>query len=299
MMNDDRDMKTILFLTEEKFPEGTADDLILARAFEKRGVEVEFRDWRDSSLRPWPIESPILIRSPWNYYRYGDEFSNWLDRREKKGARIVNPPNLLRWNLDKIYLKELAEKGIPIVETLFVREKSAIPLENPFPCPEAIFKPSFSAGAHHAFRTTYADWRQEESTVDAVLSGGSTLLIQPFLSSILEDGEISLLFWKSPNGPEFQHALLKTAKPGDYRVQGSFGGSYQGFTPEKKHFDLSLRVLELLPFDWFYARVDLVDWKTSPKLGEVELLEPDLFFRLKPESADRFVELFSLALLRD
>lgn len=48
-------------------------------------------------------------------------------------------------------------------------------------------------------------------------------------------------------------------------------------------------------FELPYARVDILDWKTSPKVSELELIEPELFFRVGPDGVFRFGDAIELS----
>ena len=301
----------LILLTDADSPSGSPGDALLVQALGERGVSTEWRNWRDGAH--FPVETPILIRTPENYFFHRTEFLDWMRAREAAGTRIANPFDLIAWNSDKRYLRELGDAGIPIVPTRFIEAAADLPLETPFPESQAVvFKPSVSASAHGTFVTGFREWRETvlldlpgktkmdrrpsltgEEMVGEILVSGSALLIQPFLPSITTDGEVSLLFWNSvKTGPEFSHAVLKRPAEGDYRVQVSFGGSALLAQPTEELLALGRRVLAAVPHDWLYARVDLVDWRTEePKLGELELFEPDLYFLGYSRAAARFAEL--------
>jgi hypothetical protein len=69
-----------------------------------------------------------------------------------------------------------------------------------------------------------------------------------------------------------------------------FGGSARAFEASDELRELGLRALAALPEKVLFARVDLVDWKLAPLVGEIELIEPELFFRCHPPAARSFVD---------
>ena len=92
-------------------------------------------------------------------------------------------------------------------------------------------------------------------------------------------------------GGNYTHSILKKATGGDYRVQDDFGGSvevYEASPDEIAYAESVTRACEPLPF---YARVDVV-WNDEDglALGEIELIEPELWFRHCPEAADKLAE---------
>ena len=52
-----------------------------------------------------------------------DAFDAWIGRLEQEGVPVWNPPEVLRWNARKTYLKELEAAGIPTVPTRFIEEE--------------------------------------------------------------------------------------------------------------------------------------------------------------------------------
>jgi len=60
--------------------------------------------------------------------------------------------------------------------------------------------------------------------------------------------------------------------------------------PNSAELRVALSAMEAAPGRLSYARVDLVNWQDAPALIELEVIEPDLFFRGVPERMDRFVE---------
>lgn len=281
-------MKSIVFLTCAKHPDGTADDRPLKALLETRGYEVRWESW-DSPQFHWNSESFYCIRSTWDYYERIEAFRTWLNSAPS-AVTFFNPRELIRWNIDKLYLRELEQAGIPIVPTHFISnasEASALALD---PDQEWCMKPSISAGSDLTYRLHGQEYARLTQERDAILRR-SHLLVQPFLSSILTDGEVSLLYFRAEGKTTFSHACLKRPKSGDYRVQGSFGGSLDPYSPSAELRALSEAALARIPGgDFLYARADWVDFKTSPKLAELELIEPDLYFRSAPGSQERFVD---------
>ena len=49
-----------------------------------------------------------ILRAPWDYPYDVPGFTTWLDAMERVGLHLLNPPSLVRWNLNKRYLLDLA-----------------------------------------------------------------------------------------------------------------------------------------------------------------------------------------------
>jgi hypothetical protein len=98
-------------------------------------------------------------------------------------------------------------------------------------------------------------------------------------------------------GGKFSHAVLKMAKPGDFRVQDDFGGSLHDYEPAPEEISLAEYVLALCPEIPVYARVDLIRAEDGrPLLTELELIEPELWFRRNPSSAGILAGLIAVEL---
>jgi hypothetical protein len=57
-----------------------------------------------------------VVRSCWDYVPRRAEFLAWAQRV----PRLANPAEVLAWNTDKRYLRELAAAGVPVVPTTWV-----------------------------------------------------------------------------------------------------------------------------------------------------------------------------------
>ena len=107
-------------------------------------------------------------------------------------------------------------------------------------------------------------------------------MLQEFQHNIVEEGEISMMVF---NG-DFTHAVLKVAKQGDFRVQDDFGGSVHDFKPSEKEIEFAEKVVNAVPELPIYARVDIFkDNDGNWALAELEIFEPELWFRRNPQAA--------------
>jgi hypothetical protein len=144
----------------------------------------------------------------------------------------------------------------------------------------AVIKPAVSATAHNTWVYEGGAAADERLTLQAL---SEDLLVQPFLSQIQSDGELSLIYI----GGDFSHAVLKKAKPGDFRVQDEFGGTSQLVQPHQSALE-SADLLAKLKAGLLYARVDGVMVDGEFLLMEWELIEPSLFLGEFPPSVEAF-----------
>jgi len=278
--------RTVCLVTCQKLDGLTVDDRPLAEAFESREWSVEVAPW-DKPDHDWASYSAVIIRSTWDYHLRAAEFHRWLDRSETQGVRLWNPPGLIRWNVHKDYLRELAETGLPVVSTEILRRGESRDLAELLRArgwAEAVIKPAISATAYRTFRASLETAADHQSELDESVAEADTL-IQPFVPEITSAGEISLLYF----GGRFSHAVLKQAKVGDFRVQSDFGGTETRFEPNSRHLMQADRIAAEIPQPWLYARIDVVDQGGLLVVMEVELIEPQLFFGGDRGAASRFV----------
>lgn len=240
--------------------------------------------WNDPHIS-WQDFDAVVLRSTWDYHLHQQAFLDWLDRLTHLGVQFLNPAALVRWNANKVYLRELQEKGIPIIPTCFLThpERHLLPevlAEMGF---EGVVKPSVSAAAHHTYRIS-GSLPEGVQTALMNLPEDVDLLVQPFMPEIQNPGEHSLIFF---NG-RFSHAVLKTPSNGDFRVQGMHGGRFSGTEVSGDLIAQAQQVLTALPEIPLYARVDGLVRGGQFLLMEIELIEPHLFLRTHPDAARHF-----------
>jgi hypothetical protein len=136
-------MPVLTLATCAQLPTGDEDGLLLTDAIGALGVDWQWADWKDPSV-DWSIAGLVVVRSTWDYPADREAFLGWADRL----GRVENPPAVLRWNSDKVYLAELADAGVPIVPTSWVAPGQALGL----PPGGVVLKPSVGAGSMGAGR---------------------------------------------------------------------------------------------------------------------------------------------------
>lgn len=185
-----------------------------AQALAAAGASVDPVDWTDAGdLTGYDLVMPLVA---WGYHLEYDRWLAFLDRAEAARLPVINPPALLRWNSDKAYLAELAERGVPTVSTMAVEACCDEDLEEArrlFDSEHLVIKPPVSASASGTHRVGPNDSLPPESH-------GRPMIIQPLIEEIAKTGEFSLMLF----GGEFSDAVVKRPKSGDFRVQPHLGG---------------------------------------------------------------------------
>lgn len=269
----------------------STDDAFAARALEARGVTVVPVDWHS------PIDATleaVVMRSPWDWYHHRDEFRTFLASLASVRPRVFNSPALLEHFADKTYFRSLARLGVATIPTQFfprapdVNELSAALEERGWP--RAVLKPTFTANAAGARRLVGTEV-EEVAKAAQLASITSEWMLQPYVDSIEREGEWALIFF----GGDFSHALRKRPKAGDFRVQVEHGGGAEAEVPPPPLLEWAKTVIASVASTALYARVDAVSFEDSWRVMELELVEPELFFRTDPLAPSRFAD----ALLRE
>ncbi len=281
--------RRVAIITDEDHPGLRPDDVGLDDAFAALGAEAVTVPW-GRTLDPGVFDLAV-IRTPWDYFLRPAEFLTWLATIE---VPMINPVDILRWNLDKRYLIELAGRSAAVIPATVVVEPEDRPsasddlldrlsradLAAGGTIDKAVLKPVVSGGAYLTrvlSRGGAVDW-----TADDV----GPYLVQAFVDEIHTGGEWSLTFF----GGVYSHAVRKEAKTGDFRVQEEHGGAVHVEAPGPALVREAERVLAGVPWaePLAYARVDLVLPESGrPLLMELELIEPELFLRSAPGAVDR------------
>lgn len=284
----------VVILTERRYVNPTKvdnyisnvllEDDLVKKGLEKDGLKVIRLSWDDSDF-DWNTTKYILFRTTWDYFDRFDEFSSWLEKVSKL-TTLINSEAIIRWNLDKHYLLDLQNNGVHICESYFVEKGENTSLKESskkYNLTNFVLKPCISGGGRHTYKITPENL-QEHEVLFKELIAEEAYILQPFQYNIVERGEISLMIM---NG-EFTHAVLKVAKPGDFRVQDDFGGTVHDYKPTAEEIAFAEKAVNACLEKPMYARVDIfTDNDNKLAIAELELIEPELWFRNHPEAATK------------
>lgn len=271
-------------------PEPDPDAEPLAAALEAAGVEAAVLGWEDPSV-DWDAPIPTVIRATWSYSLAPVEFQAWLGR-VSAAATLWNPLPVVLGNLHKRYLLELPRRGVAAVPTRLLERGERVTLAEcarDFGCERLVVKPAIGAGSidTEQFVNGHAEQEAQEARFAALvakISQRSEVLVQPFVDSVRDYGERSMVWFDG----EVSHAIRKTARfSGDAeRVDGPLPIA----DDEAALAQAALApVVEEYGDALLYGRVDMArDAAGTPMVMEIELIEPSLFFAKQPGSADRF-----------
>ena len=279
-------MKRCAFLSMSDLSGYVCDDELAVPALNALGWSVTTHSWRDTSV-DWSAYELVVVRSTWDYQNRLDEFMSTLQRIDRSGTVLANALNTVEWNISKRYLAELASQGVDIVPTHWGRAGTlpdAAGLFATLGCDELVLKRVVGAGAQDAYRLrngkTKTIWDEVQETYT-----DHDWMAQPFLDSVLNEGELSLFFF---NG-EFSHAVRKVPQAGDYRVQEEYGSTLTRTDPDADLRTAADVVMSRISDAPPYARVDLVRGTTGAyQLMELELIEPALYLRMDKSAPEKF-----------
>ncbi|CAE7465437.1 dcsG [Symbiodinium sp. CCMP2456] len=263
-------------------------DDMLVEPFKARGWAVTPRiPWRRFREHDWSQYDIVVVRSTWDYQDDLTLFHAALDHIASKCA-VENSVALMKWNSSKLYLKEMANHGCPILPTAFV-----VPGDVPSVAvgraletfEEVVIKPAVGASSFDTFRIKRGELEApyifvEDPTV-VELRGRETqlvtkefatqsafidelfsdvpCLVQPFVSEIMSEGEYSLFYFCGA----LSHAMHKLPKAGDYRSQEDYGAVHHRVDIDSLPTgvcECASRAIQALPLDQppLYSRMDVV-----------------------------------------
>lgn len=281
-------MKKLAFLSMDDMQDFFVYDELLHAPFAELGYEIDTISWHLADYDFSEYEA-VIVRSPWDYQQYETRFVECLKRINKQ-TRLMNSLPLMLWNLNKRYLKDLQIASVPVLPTLWLNGVSFESLDQAFSrfeCDELVIKPCVSANADDTFRLTRAQLCEQVEQL-AECFQQRQCMVQPFVTSVTERGEVSLFYFAG----ELSHAILKRPKDGDFRVQEEHGGSLQAITAEPAMLQNAEAALQAMPDDYLYARVDMLWFADQWRIIELELIEPSLYFNLDEQSPQRFVNAY-------
>ena len=265
------------------------------------GIDAEIFDqpWSEPIAEDYDLILPLVA---WGYHNAPNSFIGAMTAMGAAERRVFNPPEIVSWNVDKRYLRDLAEAGIRIIPTLFtegVTDEDVARARADFGQKALVLKPAISAGAKNTLiweGHRLADVTEGAADVEdrKATPPVGPAMIQPFMPSIQSEGEWSLLYFVG----QFSHAVLKTPKSGDFRSQPDYDAHLRVLTPPAEALTLAQSAIDFIGRDrLLYARVDMVRAADGGFcLMELELIEPDLYLTYDLEASMRFKDAVEAAM---
>ncbi|RZS97966.1 ATP-grasp domain-containing protein [Cecembia calidifontis] len=261
------------------------EDVLVDKLLGELALDFSFEIWSDPNVN-WKDYSLLLIKSPWDYFDRYAEFRTWCQKIQELDIPTLNAMDTVLWNSDKWYLKDIQDKGFPIVPTHFLKKKETFNLEEYFKIFNSdtlVIKPTVSGGAKKTLKLKQSNRKEYEEEIKAWLEE-EDFMIQPFMDEVAKTGEYSYIFFNS----RFSHAVLKSPKKGEFRVQHFFGGEIHSIAPTERELGYMQQIVDAFAQGTLYARVDGV-WKEEVfYLMELELIEPYLFLFTSEKAQENY-----------
>ena len=267
------------------------DAPLLVQALADQEILAEPAIW-DSPEVDWSSYSAAVLRSPWDYTERPSEFLAALEKIQLS-TKVLNPLTILRWNIDKHYLADLAQAGLSVVPTEFVSdlssfEEQAFPSEGRF-----VVKPTISSGSRNTAQYGQSERAEARAHLEQLLEAGHQVMVQPYIPAT------------NKSSPLFSHGFRKGAllTEGTAPVAGLYAP--EAITPREPspaQLELAHRALQITrercgTDSLLYARVDVLeDSDGQPQLLELELTEPSYFLRTDAASPARAAAAYARAL---
>ena len=285
-------MQRVAFVTYQQHPALSASDALVVEPLRARGVTLQAVPW--DAPADWHAFDCVVLRSNWDYQQRPEEFRIWLAQLKRWRINLWNPPDVVLWNIDKIYLRALQADGVTIVPTVWLQPGQnanlAVILSDQG-WERAVVKPRIGASARHIWLTSYAEALTHQGQLDACLAqqGWMVQKLMPQIAS----GEWSFLFFRH----DFAYATLKQPAPGNIFVQQRLGG---GWTPQhptpalvaqaRYTLEVTQRITGMHE-PLLYARVDGIVIDGILHLMELEVNEPGLMLDADaPHGPERFAD---------
>lgn len=287
----------IAIATCADLPQLDEDGPGLVHSLSRRDVLATPVVWDDPAVS-WDAFDAVVLRSTWDYPAKWREFEAWLDRTAQR-TRLINPIAVVRWNLDKRYLRTLSRAGVPIVPTQWVETGPAFELDPSWVLGEVVVKPAISAGSKDTGRFSGSDGESIRALAGHIVASGRVAMIQPYLRGVDRHGETAMIFL----GGVYSHAIRKgpLLRLGAGLEKGLF--RLEAIEPREPSTDeqtLADRVFDALPCPrsaLAYARIDVVRGDDGrARVIEVELIEPSLFLQHGKGATDRFADVLEAML---
>ena len=257
----------------ELYPDADRD--LLAEALRDVGLESVAVSWDDPDF-DWSSVAGVLVRSTWDSVDRPAEYLRWV-RQVSTQTVLLNSAAVIEWNLNKTYLRDLATAGIHVVPTeWFLPGETWVPTLDQ----DLVIKPAISAGGRDTVWYSPGQTAHAVTHVAHLLEAGHSVLIQPYLSTVQDPGEVDLIYM---NG-RYSHAVRKGAlleRDAGVQQRPWERMTWLGLTePTHAEHALGEKVLAYIADRLevpAYGRVDLVQLPTGqPGVLEVEFIDPNL-----------------------
>lgn len=276
-------MTDVALVTYQKLLSLSPSDQLLVAPLVQRGIHPVAVPWDDPDV-DWQQFEAVILRSCWDYHHRPDEFRQWVTKLNTLNIPLHNPPQTVLWNMEKTYLRGLAEYGIRTIPTVWISQNEKPRLAELLASRnlhKAVLKPAIGASAYGVQVVSSEDAEGYQAVFEHLLES-SAVMIQPVVEEI-KDGELSLVFFRHA----FSYAIRKMPGNDSIFVNSAYGGARQSIEVPSQIVQTAQTVLDTASrltgsACHLYARVDGVMVDGEFVLMELELIEPGLLLDVVP-----------------
>ncbi|MDX1507694.1 MAG: hypothetical protein R3358_05405, partial [Woeseiaceae bacterium] len=102
------------YLTMDDIGDFVTDADLSFAPMQALGWSIDMVSWRETGV-DWSAYDAVYICTPWDYPEDPAEFMRLLEAIDTSRAVLVNDIELVRWTLEKTYLRDLETRGADIV----------------------------------------------------------------------------------------------------------------------------------------------------------------------------------------
>ena len=263
------------------------EDIYMRDAYRNKGFFSEITTLKDL-VNCSESTDIVILKSIWGYHINYQKFLEEISNLRKKGAILVNDYDFIFWNIDKCkYLNEINHINVVPTEFLQFKESSTIREIGDVISEESkklnadvlVIKPCISESGNLTFKYDLND--NNEAVITALKDNRQlNFIAQPYRFSVSE-GEVSVIVI---NGVPLY---------GIRRFTGVFSDKLDPVHIKLADVPITM-IREIATLKEFFlkrfgafpniCRVDFIKVDGGYEILEVELIDPDLFFRYIPES---------------
>ncbi|WP_224242975.1 ATP-grasp domain-containing protein [Hyalangium gracile] len=274
----------VAVVTYAALPQLDEKEAPLLPALAALGLDARPVVWDDPRM-DWRTTKVAVIRSTWDSHLRRNAFVAWASKVGKLTC-LHNPPEVIRWNTHKAYLRRLEAQGIACTPTVWVPQGGTVDLAalmRERDWESVVLKPVVSADALKTYRFPRAELEAAQSCLQT-LSAADEVMVQPYLTAFETEGERAYIFFDGA----FSHAVRRP--PGMKDTPRGFQQPHL-FEPISEELRLCEQVLAAVGQPLLYARVDVAtDNEGRTRLQELEATEPGLFLNLDPAAPTRLAQ---------
>lgn len=231
----------------------------------------------------------VILKSVWGYNLDYKTFLNQIKHLEGKGVKLMNDYQYIFWNIDKSkYLFEIKDCiVIPTYKLIFNKVKTQADISDYINSStsvewgnEIVIKPTISASGYLTFYYNLSDKSHNNIVLSSLYDNKEIeFIVQPYRKSISK-GEISVIML---NG-DVLYAVNRF--PGIFISKKDT--EYIKFVDIPKNIMMQVKNIQKFFIDKFNSypnicRIDFVQFKDEYEILEIELIDPDLFFKNIPQ----------------